>query len=80
MPGVDPATAIAEAVKEVAAVVRLWFNGQNRKLLADVKRVKGMKEAINEAELCFEITDIVLKDKDLHKRYWKHRRRFNKND
>jgi len=77
MPGVDPVTAIAEAVKEIAAILALAFSGKNRKILQDVKNVKKMKKALDIAEEIFRMTDTLLKD---DKDYKKLRKKFDKND
>ena len=78
MPGVDPVTAIAEAIKEVAATLQLVFNGENRKTLATIKDVQGRLKALDIAEDIFRITDLVMKDKEV--KYWKLRKAFDKKD
>ena len=78
MAGVDPVTAVAEAIKEIAAAIKLAFNGQNRKILSDVKRLKRMQKALNVAEEIFMETDIVMPKEN--KKYIKLRKEFSKND
>lgn len=71
---VEPITAVAEAVKEIAATIRLLFNGENRKILADVKRVKNMKKAIDSAERALLEADLCVPKEN--KDYWKQRDKF----
>ena len=75
---VEPVTAIAEAIKEIAATIKLIFNGENRKILADVNRVADMRKALNEAEEAFSESDLIVPK--VNKKYWKPRGRFDKYD
>jgi len=77
---VDPVTAVANAISEIAAAIKLAFSGENRKLLADVKRVKRMKKSIDIAEDIFFITDAMCLPKEEYEGYWKKRKRFEKFD
>lgn len=48
--GIDPVTSISEAVKEIAKVIYLSFNGKNRQMLLNVKRQKHMQKVIDYAD------------------------------
>ena len=48
--GIDPVTGVSEAVKEIAKVIYLMFNGKNRKMLLDHKLSKARQKVIDYAD------------------------------
>ena len=71
---IDPVTALATAISEVASTIRMMFNGSNRKLLADVKRVKDMKKKIKCANDCLAEADLCVSTEN--KKYWKAKEKY----
>ena len=78
---VDPITSIAEAIVEIAKVIGQAFNGPNRKIMLEVKAYKRKAKACDVAEEIFrKLTDVAYLPKDKHKKYWKLREEFDKED
>ncbi len=75
---IDPVTAVANALGEIAAAIAMAFSGDNRKIMADVKRVKNLKKFKDNAQEAFKESDLCVPREN--KKYWKLRDKCDKYD
>jgi len=62
MAGVDPVTAIANAVSELCIVLAGWLNPSMKMKRKIVKRLDKLEDCCNIAERIFLMIDVVVND------------------